>query len=121
HLARHGAVELRDRVRVLRRAERKRREPESVFARRALAEREELLPAEAAALDEPAEGASHELRIEHLVASRHRCVRREDRGGAEPLERFVRRQALLLHELAHALELEERGVALVQVENRRLE
>ena len=81
----------------------------------------ELLPPEAAALDEPAEGSSHELGIEHLVPGRHRRVRREDRGGAEPLERLVRRQALLLHELAHALELEERGVALVQVEDRRLE
>ena len=48
-------------------------------------------------------------------------MRGEDRGGAQPLERLVRRQALLLHELAHALELEERGVALVQVEDCRLE
>src|SRR6266576_6671903 len=55
HLARHGAVELRDRVRVLRRAKCERREPESVLARPGLAERDELLPPETATLDEPAE------------------------------------------------------------------
>ena len=81
----------------------------------------ELLPPETATLDEPAEGSSHQLGIEHLVPRGHRRVRGEDRGGAQPLERLVGRQALLLHELAHALELEERGVALVQVEDRRLE
>ena len=78
HLARDRAVELRDAVRVLRRPERERREPEAVVARVGLAQRHEVLPHEAAALDEPAQGSPHELGIEHLVARRHRRVRRED-------------------------------------------
>ena len=83
--------------------------------------RQEVLPREAAALDEPPQGSPDEVGIEHLVPGRHRRVRREDGRRAQPLDRLVRRQALLLDELAHPLQLQKRGVALVQVEDRRLE
>lgn len=91
HLARDGAVQLGDAVRVLRGAERERREPESRLVGLDLAERGELVPAEAAPLDETLEVAAHELRVEDLVARRHRRVCREHRRGAQPLERFLGR------------------------------
>jgi hypothetical protein len=114
-------VELGNGVRVTRRAERERRQPEAGLGRFHLAERSELLPGEAATLDESLEIPPYELGIEHLVPGRHRRVRGEHGRGAQPLERLVRRQPLLLDELAHALELEEGGMALVHVENGRLE
>src|SRR5207344_1065910 len=52
HLARDGAVELRNAVRVLRCAKRERREPEPLVARLDPAEREEVLPREPAAFDD---------------------------------------------------------------------
>ena len=121
HLARDGAVQLRDGVRVLRRAQRERREPEALLARLDLPEREEIVPGETAALDEAVEVPPHEVRVEHLVPRRNRRVRGEDGRRAQALECLAGRQSLLLHELAHALELEERRVPLVQVEDRRLE
>ena len=121
HLPRDRAVQLRDAVRVLRRAERERREPEALVVRLDLAEREEIVPGEAAALDEPAEARLHEPGIEDLVPGRHRRVRREDRRRAQSLDRLVRRLALFLHQLAHPLELKKGGVPLVEVEDGRLE
>src|SRR5207302_10734753 len=88
-LARDGAMELRDGVCVLRRAQRERREAEARLRRVDLPERCELLPSEAAALDDAAEVAPHELRVEDLVPRRHRRVRREDRRRAQPLECLV--------------------------------
>ena len=114
-------MQLRDAVRVLRRAERERREPEALVARLDLAEREEVLPRQSAALDESFEIAPHELRVEHLVAGRHRRVCREHGRRAQPLERFGGRQLLLLDELAHPFELEKGRVSLVQVEDRGVE
>jgi len=86
-----------------------------------LAESLELVPGEAAALDERLDVPPHEPRLEHLVAGGHRRVRREDRGRAQALERGVAVDSFFLDELAQPLELEERGVALVHVEHRRLE
>jgi len=74
HLARHGTVELRDAVRVQRCAKSEGREPEARFARLDLAERREVLPRQAAALDDVVDVASDELRVEDLVAGRHRRV-----------------------------------------------
>lgn len=96
-------MELRDGVRVLRRAQRERREPEALVARLDLAERQKVLPREPAALDEAVQVPPHELRVEHLVARRNRRVSGEDGRRADPLERFVHRHALILDELAHPL------------------
>ena len=114
-------MQLRDAVRVLRRAQGEGREAEARLVLLDLAERQEVRPRQPAALDEAAEGAAHELGIEHLVPGGHRRVRREHRRRAQPLDRLVRRQPLLLDELAHPLELEKRGVPFVQVEDGRLE
>ena len=62
-----------------------------------------------------------ELRVEHLVSGGHGRVRREHGRRAQPLDRGVAVEAVSLDELAQALELEERRVAFVHVEHRRLE
>src|SRR4029078_2012947 len=95
-------------------------EPEAALVGVDLAERDEVVPREAATLDEPAEGRSQEVGVEHLVPRGTRRVRREDSRGAQPLDRLVRRQALLLDELAHPLELQERGGPLGPGEDRRV-
>ena len=64
--------------------------------------------------------AEDELFVEHLVPGRYRRVRGEDRRGAHLLERLRRLQSLL-DERARPLDLQERGVALVQVEDGRLD
>ncbi len=121
HLPRDGAVELRDAVRIRRRLERERRHPEDGVFRVNLAERLELVPRVSAALDERLEVPAHELGIEHFVAGRNGRVRGEDRRCAQALERGVTVESFFLDELAQSLELEERRVALVHVEHRRLE
>ena len=121
HLARDRAVKLRDAVRPRRRPQRERGQAEDGVVGLDLAELGELLPATARTARRGAPTfRSHELRVEDLVAGRHRRVRREHRRGAQPLERLMRIDAFHLDELAQPLELEEGGVPLVHVEHRRL-
>ena len=83
-------------------------------------EPEDVLPHAAVALDRGAEVAAHELGVEDLVPGGHGRVRGEDRRRPDLLDRLVAADAGD-EQLAHALEHEERGVALVHVEDRRLE
>ena len=85
------------------------------------AERDELVPGEPAARDERRDVPLDERRVEDLVPGRHGRVRREHGRRAQPLQRRVAREAAVLDELAQPLELEERRVALVHVEDGRLE
>ena len=121
HLARHLAVQRGDAVRICRRAQRERRQAESALVRLGPSERDELVPGEAAALDELGDVSLDECGIEHLVPRRHGRVRREDCRRAKPLQRRFSRQAPILDELAQALQLEKCGVALVQVEDGRVD
>ena len=114
-------MQLRDAVGIRRRPEREWRHPESGFVGLHLAERREFVPREAAALDDRLDAAAHELGIEHLVPGRHGRVRGEDGRRAQPVERGVAVEALLLDELTQPLQLEERRVPFVHVEHRRLE
>src|SRR3954453_23436545 len=121
HLARDFAVERGDAVRIRRRPEREGRQPEASVVLLRLAERRELGPAEAAASHELLDVPFDESRVEHLISGRHGRVRREDRRGAQLLQRRIAWELPVLDELAHALELQERRVALVQVEHRRVD
>ena len=84
------------------------------------AEVEQRLAVETGLGGERPDVSEDELLVEHLVPGRHRRVRGEDRRGAHLLERVGRLQPLL-HERARPLDLQERGVALVQVEDGRLD
>src|SRR5207248_1696161 len=96
HLARHRAVELRDAVRVLRGAEGEGGEAEARLVGLDRAERRELVPGQPAALHEPLDVTADELRVEDLVAGRHRRVRREHGRDAQPRKRLLRRESLFL-------------------------
>ena len=121
HLARHLSVQLGDAVRVRRGPEREGRETEPRFLGCTLPSSRELVPREAAALGERLEVPAGELAVEHLVPGRDGRVRREDRRRAQPLERLVLVDALVLDELAQPLELEEGRMAFVEVEDGRVE
>jgi hypothetical protein len=62
-----------------------------------------------------------EAGVEYLVARRHGRERSEYGRRPQSLQGGVAGELRLLHELAQALELEERRVALVHVEDRRVE
>ena len=113
-------MQRRHAVRIRRRPQRERRQAEALLIRPDLAEREELVPAEPAARDEPRDVLPHELRIELLVTRGHRRVRREDGGRTKTLERFLRPEPCG-RELAPTLELEKRRVPFVEMEDRRRE
>ena len=119
HLARDLAVQLGDAVRIGGEPQRQRRQAEAGLVAEA-AELEQRLAVETGLGRERADVAEDELLVEHLVAGRHGRVRREDRRGPDLLERLGRLEPLL-DEGADALDLEERGVALVQVEHGRLD
>ena len=112
-------MQLGDGVRVRGEPERERRQPEA-FAFVSAAEREELLPAQAGLLGERADIPGDELLVEDLVPGGHRCVRGEDRRAADVLERR-RRLHPVGDELAHSLDLQKCRVALVEMEDRRLD
>src|SRR3954447_506154 len=78
HLTRNLAVERGDAVRIRRRPEREGGQPEASVVLLRLAERRELGPAEAATRHELLDVPFDESRVEHLVAGRHRRVRRKD-------------------------------------------
>ena len=121
HLSRDLAVQRRDTVRVGRRAQRERRQPEAFVGRLHPAERQEFLPGVAAALDEERHVALDERGVEDLVPCRHRRVGREHRRCAQPLQCGGTRELHFLDELAQPFELQERRVALVHVEDGRIE
>src|SRR5437763_6520582 len=121
HLARDGTVKLGHPIRVRGGAERERRQPEGGVPGMHLPELRELLPVEAAAIDQVSEVLPDELWVEDLVAGRHGRVRGEDRRRADLLERVVALGAFRLDELAETFELEERRVPLVHVEDGRRE
>ena len=82
----------------------------------------EVLPREAAALDEPAERCAARAPGSNtsLPAGTGVCVVKTVEARSRSSASSAG-EALLLDELAHPLELEEGGVALVQVEDGRLE
>ena len=90
HLPRHRAVQLRDPVRVLRRAERERRQPEARVPGRRPSRAPRSRPTSGrSAPRAPSRLCRTSSGLEDLVARRHRRVRREDGRGAEPFERLV--------------------------------
>ena len=110
---RNAAVDARDAVLVARAAQRERGHVE-VAAGRRQAERPEL------ELAEDALQVRRDRRLgEVVVAGGHRRVRGEHGVRRDRLGRRLERQALG-HQAAHALEHQERGVALVDVPHRRL-
>ena len=119
HLARDLAVQVGDAVRRGGEPQREGRQPEAGLVAEA-PELEQPLGVEAALGGEIADVADDELLVEDLVARRHRCVRREDGGAPDRLERVVGLGAGR-DERAQPLDLEEGGVPLVQVEDVRLD
>ena len=119
HLARHVSVQRGDAVRRRGEPQRQRRQAEAGLVAEP-AELEKLLPVEACVSSERADVPEDELLVEHLVAGRHRRVGGEDRREPDLLERLVGLQPLL-DEGADALDLQEGGVAFVQVEHGRLD
>ena len=116
-LARDLPVQGGHAVRVRCRAQRERCEPEALLALVHAAESSEVLPREAAARDDGADVPLDERCVEDLVSGRYRRMGREHRRRAQALHRLVPGDVPVLDELAQALELEERGVALVHVED----
>jgi len=81
------------------------------------AEVEELVAREAEGLAVGAEVAVHLVGAEHVDACRHGRVRGEDAAGGHDLESLAEGQPVLRHQVADALQPEERAVALVHVED----
>ena len=122
HIARETAPCTRgDAVRARRDPERQRRHPEARLVGLDASESEDLVGRDPASVREAVEVAPGELLVELLVPGRHGRVRREDGRGAHELERGREGEPALLDEDTRALEAEEGGVALVHVEDRRLE
>ena len=119
HLARDLPVQVGDAVRIDGEAKREGRQAEAGLLAEA-AQLEQALAVEPALGGELADVADDELLVEDLVARRNRRVRREDRRAPDRLERVVRVRAVR-NERAQPLELKERGVPLVQVEDVRLD
>ncbi len=119
HLARHLAVQIRDAVRVRGQPERERRHPEAGLVAET-SELEQRLPVEAGGLGQLADVAHDEVLVELLVTGRDGRVRREDRRPAHMLEGVCRLHPLR-RELAQPFDLQEGRVALVQVEDVRLD
>ena len=113
HLARDTAVQLRDAVAVRGQAKGERRQPEPVGVG-AAPEVEQPVVGDPSAAGEVADVSEHEVVAEHLVAGRHRCVRREHRRAADRFQRVVGRRARL-DENACALDRKERRMAFVDV------
>ncbi len=119
HLAGDLAVELGDAVREAGEPEREGRQAEARLLAGA-PELEQRRAVDAGRGGEPADVALDELLAEDLVPGRHGRVRREDRRPADVLDRVTRRRPLL-DERAQPLDREERRVALVHVEDARLD
>jgi len=114
-------VEPAHRVREGRGAQREGRHVEAARLAGGAAEGEEAIEREAELATVRAEVLLDEVGREDVEARRHRGVGREDAPRPGRLERLGERQALLTDEAADALEAEERRVALVHVEDDRLE
>ena len=119
HLARDLAVQVGDAVRVGGEPQREGRQAEAGLVAEA-PELEQPLVVEPRFGGEVADVADHELLVEDLVAGRDGRVGREDGGAADRLERVVGLRAGR-DERAQPLDLEEGGVAFVQVEDVRLD
>ena len=119
HLARDLAVQRGDAVRVGGEAQRHGREPER-FGLAELAEREQVLLGDARLVRERHDVAADQRGAEDLVAGGDGRVGGEDGGGLDVRDRVVGRHAVL-DERADALDREEGGVALVHVEDVRVD
>ena len=112
-------MQLGDAVRVRGQPQRQRRQAEAGLVAEP-AEVEQSLAVEAGLLRQRPDVAVDELFVEHLVPGRHRGVRGEDRRGTHLLERVGRLHSLL-DQRTCSLDLQERGMALVQMEHGRLD
>ena len=119
HLARDLAVQRGDAVRVGGEAQRHGREPER-FGLAELAEREQVLLGDAGLVRERRDVVADQRGAEDLVAGGDGRVGGEDGGGLDVRDRVVGRHAVL-DERADALDREEGGVALVHVEDVRVD
>jgi len=68
-----------------------------------------------------AEVTIHEVETKRVIARRHRGVRGKQCIGARGPQGCLKGQVILLHQLANALKLEESGMPLVHMPNRRLQ
>lgn len=84
-------------------------------------ERQHAVEIEADAVGHVPQVPLHQIRREAVDARRHRCMRREDMLRRRGLARLVEGHPRLAAHFGDALEGEERGVALVHVEDRRRE
>ena len=119
HLARNLAVQIGDAVGVGGEAQREGRQAEAGLVAEAT-QLQQALAVEPALGGEIADVADDEFLVEDLVARRNRRVRREDGRPADRLERVVGVRPIR-DERTQPLELEERRVPLVQVEDVRLD
>jgi hypothetical protein len=115
----HAPVQLAHAVHEAREVERQVGHVERPAVLLGLAQRVEALPRHAGPAGRVGEVAPHQLLGEAVVAGRHGRVRREHGRGTHDLARLLEGQAELAHEPAHALEHQEGGVTLVDVEGRR--
>ena len=85
------------------------------------AERDELVPAHADALDVGAQAPVEQLHVEPLVPGGHRRVRGEDVRRPDHLARLGAGELVALHDLPQPLDGQERAVPLVHVADARLD